>query len=256
MNIVVILRAVRDPASFTVNRKAQKIFIHREQFICNPSDRNALEAALALKDSQVTAVSYGGAPADDLLRLARALGASRSVLLGEASLQNAEAGAVTRALLTALSGLGTVDLVLMGHEVLDADLAQVGPRLAQALGWPFVEGAWQVEAFEEAGVRAIVSAGRALAAGRAVEADLPAVVSMRRDSNRPRYAAAGPVINAYSQAEAVEVIPADRLGLGGEAARVLFGGKAFPPERSLGEVLDGARPETLQTLAAVLRQEG
>ncbi len=37
MNILVILRAVLDPNGFTVNRRAQKVFVNREDFIINPS---------------------------------------------------------------------------------------------------------------------------------------------------------------------------------------------------------------------------
>ncbi|MEP7357461.1 MAG: hypothetical protein ABI847_09510, partial [Anaerolineales bacterium] len=236
MKIVVVLRAVRDPASFTVNRRAEKIFIHRDEFICNPADLNALEAGLRLPDSEVTAVACGGAAAEDVLRMARALGASRAVLVEADELQSAEAGRVTEALLGAVSAIEPVDLVLLGDEVLDGDSAQVGPRLAQALGWPFVESAWQIERMDDGGVKAIVRAGDGY---RALGAGLPAVVSVARDSNRVRYAPAGRVITHFREAEAIEKMSLQGLGLDWTSAppQCVTLGETYPPERKLGEVL-------------------
>ena len=65
MNILVLLHPIRNPASFTVNRKAQKIFTHRDEYVINPADKNALEAALRL-GATVTAVALGEAPAECL----------------------------------------------------------------------------------------------------------------------------------------------------------------------------------------------
>ena len=63
MNIVVVLRAVQDPAGLMINRRAEKVFVNRESYRLNPSDHNALEAALAAAGDThaVIAVSYGGA---------------------------------------------------------------------------------------------------------------------------------------------------------------------------------------------------
>ena len=128
MNIFVILRAVKDPAGLTVNRKAHKVFVNREEYIFNPSDRNALEAALRLA-GQVTVAACGGAPAEQVLRDARAMGAERAYLLKDRTLERADAGALTLALSRLLDRIGGADLVLCGAECLDADLARAWPRL-------------------------------------------------------------------------------------------------------------------------------
>ena len=247
MNSVVILRAVRDPASFTVNRRAEKIFIHREQFICNPADLNALEAALRL-DGAVTAVAYGGAEAEEALRMALALGATRAVLAEGVGLHIADAGHIVEAVRRALDVCEATDVVLLGDEVLDGDTAQAGPRLAEALGWPFVESAWQVEA-ADGRVKAIVRRGRGY---HALAAALPAVVSVARDSNRVRYAPAGRVVTYFRKAGAVEKVPAS-AGAENAPPCSTVTGEALPPERKLGVVMDGALPETLAALAASLR---
>jgi electron transfer flavoprotein beta subunit len=250
MNIVVVLRAVRDPASFTVNRRAEKIFVHREQYICNPADQNALEAALRFAGSRVTAVSYGGGPAEEVLRMARALGADEALLAAEPGLQNADPGTLTAVLRAIVSGR-PADLVLMGDEVLDGDCAQVAPRLADALGWPFVESAWQVERLDD-GLKAIV---RRRDRYRALAVDLPAVVSVARDSNRVRYAPAGRIIANFRQADAVDRLSVDSLGIENASAPPdsVCTGESYPPERKYGELLNGELPETLNAVVATLQ---
>ena len=43
--IVVTIKQILDPSGFTVNRKREKIFVNREEYIVNPADLNALEVA-------------------------------------------------------------------------------------------------------------------------------------------------------------------------------------------------------------------
>src|SRR5262245_20824237 len=128
MTILVWLHAVHDPASFTVNRKAQKIFYHRDDYLLNPADKNALEAALQLGGTMI-AVSIGEGPADDVVRQARALGATRAIRVSDPALAQVDASAHVAVLQRLITHLGGVELVLLGAEVLDSDLAQVGPRL-------------------------------------------------------------------------------------------------------------------------------
>lgn len=256
MNIVVLLRAVRHPAAFTVNRRAQKIFVNREDFILNPADHNALEAALAMSGAghRVTAAAYGGAAAEDALRQARAMGVQRAVLVSDDGLPAADATAMTIVAQRLLEHLGGADLVLLGASVLDADLAQVGPRLATALDWPLVEAALAVQpALEGAALAATV---RGSDGYERWEVDLPAVVSIAVDSNRTRFAPAAQIITIYSTPEAVERLSLADLGLDAAALTPLMTvrGEAFPPERTLAHVLDSPPEHAVQQLAQALRR--
>ena len=236
MNIFVILRAVKDPAGLTVNRKAHKVFVNREEYIFNPSDRNALEAALRLA-GQVTVAACGGAPAEQVLRDARAMGAERAYLLKDRTLERADAGALTLALSRLLDRIGGADLVLCGAECLDADLAQVGPRLAQALHRPFIGAAHQLS-LGQGVLKAIAAHDRGFSL---LAADLPAVAAVALDSNKPRYAPGKRLINIYTDALAVETLTAADLELS-EAEltpAVTTRGEAFPPEREPGRRLEG-----------------
>jgi electron transfer flavoprotein beta subunit len=238
VNILVLLHAVRDPRALTVNRKAQKVFVNRDDFICNPGDKNALEAALRL-GGNVTAVAFGTGPSETVLRDALALGAGRAVLVRDELLHNVDASLITLGLQRVIEKLGNVELVLLGAEVLDGDFAQVGPRVAAALGWPLLPPLHQLEATE--GVARGIARHPVDNAFHRVEADLPAVAPIARDSNKPRYANAAHVVTAFSTPDVIEVWSAAELGL---TASDLTGvikprGESFPPERELGKRLEG-----------------
>jgi electron transfer flavoprotein alpha/beta subunit len=189
--------------------------------------------------------------AEEALRMARALGAARGVLVAEPKLQNADAKTLTEVLRAAISG-EAADLVLLGDEVLDGDYAQVAPRVAEALGWPFVESAMQIERTDDGGLKAIV---RRREGYRALWVKLPAVVSVARDSNRVRYAPAPNVIYYFRQADAVDRLPLESLGLelGSAPPCSVVTGEGYPLERKFGEVLDGSLPDTMNALEAALR---
>lgn len=251
MNSLVLLHPIRNPASFTVNRKAQKIFIHRDEYIINPADKNALEAALQL-GAPVTAVAIGGAPADEAVRSARAMGAARALRVSDPALVTPDTSAYVAVFQGLMTHLGGVDLMMLGAEVLDSDLAQIGPRLAQALGWPVLLDACYM-----------TLAGRTLKAVilrdgifHNVEADLPAVVVVSRDSNQPRYAHGREVINAFKSKEAVEVLTLADLRLSESEITPLVEvrGQSFPPEREFGRLLEGPPEEMARQVLEVIRK--
>ena len=254
MNLIVVLRAVQDPTGLMVNRRAQKVFVNRESYRPNPSDLNALEAALKLGDSHaVTVLGYGGAPAEDLLRDALAMGAPRALWVRDPALQHTDAAVLTRVVQCAVEYLGGADLVLFGADVLDADLAQAAPRLAAALGAAYAEGAHGLRAGAGSAVQAIVWRDGAY---RWIETEPPAVISIARDSNQPRYAPAPRLISVYSTPDAIEVVGPSDLGLGEADLTPLTErrGEAFPPERDLGAVLAGTASETARQVADELRR--
>jgi electron transfer flavoprotein alpha/beta subunit len=178
--------------------------------------------------------------------------------------------------------LDGADLMLLGAEVVDADLAQLGPRLAMALGWPFVEGAQEIFV-QGHGVRAITrprasvrrpapappfadqerargpeeSAGARQTDGfHQIEADLPAVISVARDSNKPRYSPGARLVNVYQANDIVEILTAADLGLSEADLAPLTErhGESFPPERELGKVAEGSLDEIAGRVMDVIRK--
>lgn len=150
MEIVVLAKQVPDTrnvgkdamkADGTVNRGALPA-------IFNPEDLNALEQALRIKDrcvgARVTVVTMGPVRAVELLREGLYRGADGGVLLTDRAFAGADTLATSYALSCLLKKLKP-DMVIAGRQAIDGDTAQVGPQVAEKLGWPQITYAESIE---------------------------------------------------------------------------------------------------------------
>jgi len=259
MKVVVILGRVLDPAGIVVNRRRGRIFVNREEYILQPADRCALEAALRIKDAtgaEVVAFPRALLPDDDMLRQALATGADRAVyIVGQADSLSYDDAVAAWVLAAAVERLRGADLVLTGATTMDTGRGQLGPRLAEALGWPQIVGAWAVEA-ADGKVQAVLRVGGDYTT---VETDLPAVVTVSPGTLKPRYPDGVRLINVYQGvgevAEALERWNvADLVDTEAIVPLLERRGQDFPPERERGVRLAGTVEEMAQAAADALRQ--
>src|SRR5436309_1422296 len=106
-------------------------------------DVRALGAALALRRThggEVVALTMGPPAARDGLVHCLALGADRAIHLLDPLLAGSDTLATARALSAALRREAP-DVVLLGRASVDAETGQVGPEVAELLGWPQVTAA-------------------------------------------------------------------------------------------------------------------
>ena len=256
MQIVVLIGRVLDPRGIVVNRRRGRIFVNREEYLIQPADRCALEAALRIKDTtgaEVVALPRGPLPDDDVLRQALSTGADRAVyLVGQvANLPYPDDAVMAQVLAAAVERLGGASLVLIGATTMDTGQSQLGPRLAEALGWPQIIGVWAVES-PNGRVRAVLQEGAGYVT---VEADPPAVVTVLPGALKPRYSDGVRLINVYRAADAVEKWDLSDL-VNEETLQPLLErrGQDFPPERERGARVSGTPEEMAQVLADALRQ--
>jgi electron transfer flavoprotein beta subunit len=164
--------------------------------VINPLDRNALEAALLIKEqsaAHITVISMGPPPAGDIVKECLALGADNGILLSDPSFAGADAFATAYTLAKAIEKVAAVDVVLCGRASSDGATEWVGPELAIFLDMPvvtmvreFVESegsSWKVKADLENGYRL-------------VQAELPAVFTVTQDVNTPRTLSFSGIIKA------------------------------------------------------------
>ncbi|MEE8392600.1 MAG: hypothetical protein V3S14_17605 [Anaerolineae bacterium] len=273
MQIVVILGRVLDPSGITVNRRRGRIFVNRKEYVLQPADRCAMEAALRIKDAarperspgvEVVALPRGPLPDDDVLRQSLALGVDKAVYLTGNGLKKAGDAVMTRVLAAAVERLGGADLILTGAVTMDTGQSQLGSRLAEALGCSQILNAWQVQA-DGGKVQAVTQLTSLPVGGGGgggyvtIQADLPAVVTMLPGSLKLRYPDGARLVNVYKGvgeiAEALEqwdvadLVDADTL-----KPLLEQRGQDFPPERERGTRLSGLPAEMAQAAADALRQ--
>ncbi len=257
MKIAVCVRRVPDTAEalVTVDPSGKDIIRDKLAFTINESDNYALEEALQLKDNagaEVTVVSVGPKESLEVLRMGLAKGAGTAVRVDDAGLGAADAQVLARVLAAALKD-GAYDMIFTGCIASDIEDSQVGPALAQLLGWPH---AAYVTGLETKEGPAVVK--RELESGvlEVKELDLPCVVSFQTGGNSPRYASIMGIKRAASK-PVTETTVAE-LGLASAelepATRIerLY----VPQVAGAAEMLDGTVEEKAGRLADILKGKG
>src|SRR3972149_4686927 len=184
MKIVVCVKQVLDPRGFTVNRKAEKVFVNREEYVLDPASNVALRVASTVKSAleasngatppEIVAMSLGPDRVDDALREAMAFGADRAILLKDAAFEKADAFVTANALAAAIRQVGDFDLILLGARSLDTGSGEMAGRLAEALDLLQIAEAVSLETRDGAAI-AVCAVAESFVQ---VQVRLPAVVSL------------------------------------------------------------------------------
>jgi len=245
MLIVACIKQVPDTTQVKIDPLTNTLIREGIPFIVNPYDTHAMEAALQLKDQfgcRVAVLSMGPPNAEATLRKALSAGVDRAILLSDRAFGGADTLATSNVLAAAIRRLNSeeepVGLVICGKQTIDGDTAQVGPGIAVRLGYQQLTLVDRVEELDLAANRLVVS--RKLE-GRheRVQAPLPALLTVVRELNRPRYpsvpqrlAAATATVEVWGN----EVLQLDveTIGLKGSATWV---SRIFSPQRDKGEII-------------------
>ena len=244
MLVVVCVKLVPDTTQVKVDPVTGTLIREGVPFIINPFDTHALEESLRLKDEfglRVAVISMGPPNTEVTLRKALALGADEAVLLSDRAFGGADTLATSMVLAEAIKRLAQkeeVAVVLCGRQTIDGDTAQVGPGIATRLGYSQLT---LVDRIESVDLQAKKLRARIKLEARhqIVEASLPAMVSVLREINHPRY----PTVPMRLMAEDAAVtlwdnkvmqLNEETIGLKGSATQVR---KIFSPERAKGEIL-------------------
>jgi len=244
MRIVVCIKQVPDTTQVQIDPVTNTLVREGIPFIVNPYDSHALEAALQLKDEcgvKVVAISMGPPNAQATLRKALALGADEAILLSDRVFGGADTLATSNVLSRAIRLLHKeeeVGMVFCGKQTIDGDTAQVGPGIATRLGYTQLTLVDRIEGLDTEARRIRV---RRKLEGRheIVESHLPAMVTVVRELNQPRYPTV-PLRLASVEAEVKvwdnEVLKLDpqTIGLKGSPTWV---SKIFSPQREKGELI-------------------
>lgn len=251
MHAVVCIKQVPDTEA-PIKLEEGKLLDREMPQMLNAFDEYAIEEALLLREKfggKVTAICMGPEQATEALKKALAMGVDEAILLSDEQFEGADAWATAYTLAHAIGKVGDYDLVLLGKQSTDGSSGIVGPSVAQHLDLPALTYVFKIREIDfdggEVTVERLLEGRREVVVG-----GLPAVVTVVKDINQPRYPtllgirkASRREVPVWGAADLVEA-GADPAGFGaaGSPSEVLQVGR--PPARS-GEValIEGETPE-------------
>jgi electron transfer flavoprotein beta subunit len=178
-------------------------FISEEDRInlVNPYDEVAVEEAIRIKeklgDGEVILMTLGDLIAKRSLKRCLAMGADRLIQINDPSFRQLDPWGSSVILARAIARLEP-DLILCGKEALDENGGQVGAYVADLLGLPHVSCVVKLDLFPDQRKARI---HRALGKGdkEVVRSDLPALISVEKGMNEPRYPTLPNLVWAFDQ---------------------------------------------------------
>jgi electron transfer flavoprotein beta subunit len=246
MKIAVCIKRVPDTeARIKVAAGGRAIDETGVKFVLNPYDEYAVEEGLQRREAagggELVVVSLGSDTAQETIRTALAMGADRGVLLKTDS-RSLDPLSVARLLANEMRE-GGFDLVLFGKLAVDDYSHAVGPMVAELLGLPCVTAVAALELQDRRG-----TAEREIEGGvEVVEFELPAVLTVDKGLNEPRYPALKGIMAAKKKPLEVKGV---ELGPGGIEVIEL----ALPPDRPAGRIV-GEGADAVPALIEALRTE-
>ena len=204
--------------------------------VLNPFDEYAIEAALQLKeklggDTTVTIFSMAPETGKEIVRKALAMGADDAAMLSDAGLEGSDVWGTAYAMAQALKKVG-FDLIVCGTQSTDAITGELPGALAEYLGVPGLTYLRKVD-IDGTTVRGERETDNGY---QKVVAELPALVSVTKSINEPRYPSLKGIMGAKKKT--ITTLSLAELAL----------------DRPVGS--DGAKTEVLDLAAAPVRGKG
>ncbi len=250
MEIAVCLKRVPDTAEaeVRVDPTGKDIVKDKLAFTINEADNYALEEALLAKEklgANVTLVSVGPKASEEVLRMGLAKGAGAAVRIDDADLGHVDGIALAR-VLAEFFREHQFDLIFCGAIATDDGNSQVGPALAELLGWPHAAYVTRLEfATDKLTVKRELEGGML----EVKELGLPAVVTIQTGGNSPRYAS----IMGIKRAGAKTI---DIKKPAAVVAQTQLIKLYVPPVTAAAEMIEGTVDEKAQKLALLLKEKG
>jgi electron transfer flavoprotein beta subunit len=259
LGIVVITKMTPDTAAaVTVNASGHVQW--GDKLVVNPWDEYAITEAVLLKGAHnvpVTVMTVGAEEHQDALKHGLAIGCDQAIRIWDGALAGSDSLAYAKAVAAAIQKLGDVDLVIFGKELSDIASDQHVFQVARKLGWTALGFVAKIEAIDFSAktirVRRLVETGAQIVSSR-----LPAVISVVKDINEPKY----PSLIGIRKAAKAEMLVWDAatLGLSAEALAPkakLLGYRELPKREGAVEIIEGATAqEKAEALVNKLLEDG
>ena len=256
MNIVVCTKQVPDSAATLKVDEQSNVSWGDASLVVNPWDEYAIEEALRLKEKhggKVSVLSIGPDPVKEALKQAVAMGCDEAIRLWDAAFDGSDALGTSLVLAAAIQKIGDVDAVFLGKQAIDGDTGLIAPAVARRLDWPQLTYVAKIRDIDPAAKTIRVE--RLLEEGRQIlDSRLPAVISVVKEINEPRY----PSFMGIRKAGKLQIPVWSTVDLGVDASRVGRDAAAVqwtriyapPPRESNVELISADTPEAIAAALA------
>lgn len=254
MEILVCVKQVPDTTEVKIDPQTNTLIRQGVPSIVNPFDKNAVEAALQLREKhggKITVISMGPPQAKDALKECLAMGVDEAILISDRAFAGSDTLATSYTLAACIAKIGKYDLIICGKQAIDGDTAQVGPEIAEHLGIAQVTYVAKIEVNDS-----VVRLEKEHEEGyEVIETRLPLLVSVVKSINEPRY----PTVKGTMKANRKEIpvwtaadinVDPQKLGLTGSPTQVR---RIFTPkQRTQGQIIQA---ETAREAVDILIQK-
>jgi electron transfer flavoprotein beta subunit len=181
------------------------------------------------------------------------MGCDEAHLISDPAFVGSDALATTYILAQAIKKLGDVDLVAFGKQAIDGDTGLVPAGVARRLGWPLLSYIAKIDELDPGSKSIKVT--RLLEQGRqSVGSKLPAVISVVKEINEPRY----PSFMNIRKASKLQIPIMDAAAISAETGKI---GKAnaaaqwlkvfpLPARAGMCEMITGDSPQAIASSLA------
>ena len=265
MNICVCIKQVPDTTEIKIDPVKNTLIRDGVPSIVNPFDGYALEAAARIKDAnpdtKIVVLTMGPPQAEKALKECLAIAADKAYLVTGRTFGGSDTLATSYIVATAIKKVeeeeGKFDCIFCGKQAIDGDTAQVGPEIAEHLGYPQVT--YALEAFEngdELKVNKETDDGIEV-----IGVKYPCLVTFTKPAWDPRY----PTIKRKMAANKAKIpqlgddafpdIDAARIGLKGSPTQVK---KTFVPQKKTGgmKIKEETAEDSAKKLFSLLSDAG
>ncbi len=265
MNMLVCVKQVPDTAEIKIDPVKNTLIREGVPSILNPFDGYALEAAARIKDknpdSKITVLSMGPPQAVAVLKEAISIAADGAYLVSDRAFGGSDTLATSYILSETIKKLeeteGKFDIIFCGKQAIDGDTAQVGPEIAEHLGYPQVTYGLEAEVDGDlVKVRKEVEGGCEI-----IGVKTPCVLTFTKPSWEPRF----PNIKRKMMASKAEIptvtaadlpdINLELAGLKGSPTKVK---KTFVPQKKQGgtKIQEESAKDSAEKLFQLLSDAG
>ena len=191
MNICVCVKQVPDTTEIKIDPVKHTLIREGVPSIVNPYDTYALENAARIKDAdketKIVVISMGPEQAKAALKECLAIAADKAYLISDKVFGGSDTLATSYILSESIKYIegteGKFDAIFCGKQAIDGDTAQVGPSVAEHMGYPQVTCALETEADGDS--LKVIQQGPE--EKQVIGVDMPCVVTFTQPSFEVRY---------------------------------------------------------------------